>query len=49
MLAVGIDVSKSKSAVAILNQDGSIHTKPFEFHHTKDDINVEEYLNFLGH
>ncbi|SFP06079.1 hypothetical protein SAMN05216343_11581, partial [Oscillibacter sp. PC13] len=31
MLAVGIDVSKSKSAAAILNQDGTVHTKPFEF------------------
>ncbi|SFP17757.1 hypothetical protein SAMN05216343_1041, partial [Oscillibacter sp. PC13] len=28
MLAVGIDVSKSKSAAAILNQDGTVHTKP---------------------
>lgn len=40
MLAIGIDISKSKSAVAILNQDGSIHTKPFEFHHTKDEMSA---------
>lgn len=34
MLAVGIDISESKSVAAILNQDGSMHTSPFEFHHT---------------
>ncbi len=45
MLAVGIDVSKSKSAVAILNQDGSVHTNPFEFHHTKPEMNaLSKYL-----
>lgn len=33
MFAVGIDISKSKSVAAILNQDGSMHTSPFEFHH----------------
>lgn len=38
MLAVGIDVSKSKSAAAILNQDGSVHTKPFEFHHDQPEL-----------
>ena len=29
MLAVGIDISKSKSVAAILNQDGSMHTSVF--------------------
>lgn len=29
MIAVGIDVSKSKSTVAILNGDGSIRAKSF--------------------
>ena len=38
MLAVGIDISKSKSAVAILNQDGSVHTKPFEFYHNQPEM-----------
>ena len=38
MLAVGIDVSKTKSAAAILNQDGTVHTKPFEFHHTQSEM-----------
>ena len=32
MIAVGIDVSKSKSTVAILNGDGSIRAKPFDVH-----------------
>ena len=38
MIAVGIDVSKSKSTVAILNGDGSIHAKPFVVHHTADEL-----------
>ena len=45
MLAVGIDVSKSKSAAAILNQDGTVHTKPFEFHHNQPEMKaLIEYL-----
>ena len=40
MLAVGIDVSKSKSAAAILNPDGTIHTKPFEFHHNQPEMDA---------
>ena len=40
MLAVGIDISKSKSAAAILNQDGSVHTKPFVFHHDQPEMNA---------
>ena len=40
MLAVGIDISKSKSVAAILNQDGSMHTSPFEFHHTQPELNA---------
>ena len=38
MIAVGIDVSKSKSTVAILNGDGSIRAKPFVVHHTADEL-----------
>ena len=38
MIAVGIDVSKSKSTVAILNGDGSIRAKPFDVHHTADEL-----------
>ena len=38
MIAVGIDVSKSKSTVAILNGDGSIRAKPFDVHHVVDEL-----------
>ena len=38
MIAVGIDVSKSKSTVAILNGDGSIRAKPFDVRHTADEL-----------
>ena len=40
MLAVGIDISKSKSAAAILNSDGTVHTKPFEFHHSQPEMDA---------
>ena len=39
MIAVGIDVSKSKSMVAVLNEDGDILRKPFEVKHTAQDLN----------
>ena len=38
MIAVGIDVSKNKSTVAILNGDGSIRAKPFDVHHVADEL-----------
>lgn len=38
MIAIGIDVSKSKSTVAILNGDGSIRDKPFDVRHTADEL-----------
>ncbi len=38
MIAVGIDVSKSKSTVAILNGDGSIRAKPFDVHHVANEL-----------
>ena len=37
MYAVGIDVSKGKSTIAI-NQDGNLIIKPFEIKHTKEGI-----------
>lgn len=40
MLAVGIDISKSKSAAAILNSDGTVHTKPFESHHSQPEMDA---------
>ena len=47
MLAVGIDISKSKSVAAILNQDGSMHASPNEFHHTQpeQDAFIKYILN----
>ena len=38
MIAVGIDVSKSKSTVAILNGDGTVRANPFDVHHTADEL-----------
>jgi len=38
MNAVGIDVSKGKSMVAILRPFGEIISSPFEIHHTSGDI-----------
>ena len=38
MIAVGIDISKGKSTVAILNGDGSIRAHPYEMHHSKADL-----------
>ena len=48
MYAVGIDVSKGKSAVAILNGEGKILEKPFEIQHNEIGINsifekIKEY------
>lgn len=39
MLAVGIDVSKGKSTIAILSTDGQIIEKPFEIFHNDEGIN----------
>lgn len=39
MIAVGIDVSKSKSTVAILNSDGTPLARPFDMAHTQSDLN----------
>ncbi len=48
MIAVGIDVSKSKSTVAILNPDGSILAKPFNMNHTLSDMTaLTTYLKEL--
>ena len=38
MLAVGIDVSKSKSTVTIIRSDGTVLSKPHDFSHTISDI-----------
>ena len=39
MIAVGIDVSKSKSTVAILNSDGTPLSRPFDMAHTLPEMN----------
>ena len=39
MNAVGIDVSKGKSMVAIMRPFGEIVSTPFEIKHTTSDIN----------
>lgn len=38
MIAVGIDVSKSKSTVAIIDSDGQILLKPRNYNHTQSDM-----------
>ncbi len=38
MIAVGIDVSKSKSTVAIIDSDGQILLKPRNYNHTVSDM-----------
>lgn len=45
MVAVGIDVSKAQSTVAMLNDDGSIRAKPFTMYHTLADMNA--LVNYL--
>ena len=39
MNAVGIDVSKGKSMIAIIRHFGEIVSTPFEIKHTNSDIN----------
>ena len=49
MIAVGIDISKSKSTVAILNGDGSIRAKPFNMNHNQTEMNaLVDYLDNLN-
>lgn len=40
MIAVGIDISKSKSKVAVLDSDGSIRAKPFDVHHNRQELDA---------
>ena len=40
MIAVGIDVSKSKSTVAILSSDGEVLAEPFNVDHVENDMNT---------
>ena len=45
MNAVGIDVSKNKSMIAVLRPLGDVVRKPFEVKHNQSDIN--ELVNYL--
>ena len=48
MNAVGIDISKGKSMVAVARSFGEVVSKPFEIHHTANGItDFIEYLNVL--
>lgn len=38
MISVGIDVSKNKSTVCIMKPYGEILEKPYEIHHTEDEL-----------
>ena len=40
MIAVGIDVSKSKSTVAILDSNGTVLATPFNMAHTQPEMNA---------
>lgn len=40
MIAVGIDISKFKSKVAVLNSDGSIRARPFDVHHNRQELDA---------
>ena len=40
MIAGGIDVSKGKSTVAILDGDGSIRAHPYEMNHSKAELDA---------
>ena len=49
MIAVGIDVSKSKSTVAVLASDGSTLRKPFSINHNRQELDaLVKYLKGLG-
>lgn len=50
MNAVGIDVSKGKSMIAILRPYGEIVSSPFEIHHTSDEIRflIEQIKSIEG-
>ena len=40
MNAVGIDVSKGKSMVAVMRPLGELVVKPFEVHHTANELSL---------
>lgn len=49
MIAVGIDVSKAKSTVAILNSNGSTLARPFTMQHNRQELDtLAKYLKSLS-
>ena len=47
--AVGIDVSKGKSTVTVLQPGGTVIRKPFDVSHTSQNLNeLAAYLDFQG-
>ena len=49
MVAVGIDVSKSKSTVAVIDSYGTVLASPFAMAHTQTEMNaLVDYLKSLG-
>jgi transposase len=48
MNAVGIDVSKGKSMIAVMRPFGEVLAKPFEVHHTASELTkLADYLKSL--
>ena len=48
MNAVGIDVSKGKSMIAVMRPFGEVVAKPFEVHHTASELKeLADYLKSL--
>lgn len=49
MNAVGIDISKGKSMIAVMRPFGEVVAKPFEVHHTVSELReLANYLKSLG-
>ena len=49
MLSVGIDVSKGKSTIAVINELGEVIESPKDYRHQKEDLdNLVSMLNKLG-
>ena len=47
MLAVGIDVSKSKSTVAIIRSDGTVLSKPHDFSYYQRYYSTHSLNSFI--
>lgn len=49
MIAVGIDISKAKSTVAVIDSDGTVLASPFTMAHTQPEMEAfVSYLKGLG-